>query len=227
MRRAVAAAFLLVLLSCGPEGGGAPSGNTVSFTTDDGVDLVGELRGEGDTAVILLHMYPSDRTAWSPFAELLAEEGYTALAFDFRGYGNSDGDRVVSEIWRDTLAAVRFMRQRGHDRIVLVGASMGGTAALIVGAREELDGVVALSAPSSFMGLTILPEALEIIEEPKLFVAAEGDTSAAATAQQLYAAVPQPKRIEVVDGSAHGIELVVGSEGAAVRRSVVAFLSGL
>jgi pimeloyl-ACP methyl ester carboxylesterase len=227
MRRGAAAALCLILLSCGPDGDDGPAVDTVSFTTSDGVELVGELRGQGDTGVILLHMYPSDRTAWSSFADLLAGEGYTALLFDFRGYGDSGGDRDIALIWRDALAAVRFMRGRGFERIVLVGASMGGIAALIVAARQDLQGVVTLSATSSFMGLTILPEAVALIEEPKLFVAAQGDGAAAPTAQQLYALAPPPKQVEVVEGGDHGIALVEGTGAGEVRRLILRFLSDL
>ena len=226
MRRAATAALCVVLAACtGPGPGEPPPGETVRFTTGDGVELVGDLHGDGDVGVILLHMFQSDRTAWSSFAALLADEGFTALTFDFRGYGDSGGDRVVEDIWRDALAAVRFMRGRGFDRIILVGASMGGTAALVVAAREGLEAVVTLSAASSFMGLSIPPEAVELIEEPKLFVAAQGDSPAAVTAQQLYAAAPPPKKVEVVSGSDHGIDLVEGQRAEAVRRLVVRFLS--
>jgi pimeloyl-ACP methyl ester carboxylesterase len=226
MRRAAAAALCLLLGACTEPGGreAAPE-ETVRFATEDGVELVGELHGDGGVGVILLHMFPSDRASWSSFAEQLADEGYTALSFDFRGYGDSGGDRVIAEIWRDALAAVRFMRGRGFERIVLVGASMGGTAALIVAAREDLEAVVTLSAASSFMGLSIPPEAVELIDEPKLFVASLGDGPAAVTAQQFYALAPSPKRVEVVNGSDHGIELVEGERAQAVRRLVLEFLS--
>jgi esterase/lipase len=226
MRRAATAALCVIFAACtGPGPGEPPPGEIVRFTAGDGVELVGDLHGDGDVGVILLHMFQSDRTAWSSFAALLADEGYTALTFDFRGYGDSGGDRVVEDIWRDALAAVRFMRGRGFERIILVGASMGGTAALVVAAREELEAVATLSAASSFMGLSIPPEAVELIEEPKLFVAAQGDSAAAVTAQQLYAAAPPPKQVEVVSGSDHGIDLVEGQRAGAVRRLVVKFLS--
>lgn len=209
MRRAAAAALLFLAAGCVEPGGGIPPPvETVRFTTDDGIELVGEVRGRGDVGVVLLHMFGVDRTSWRHFAGVLDVQGYTSLSFDFRGYGESEGDPRIDEIWRDTLAAVRFMRERGHDEVVLIGASMGGTAALIVSAREDLASVVTLSAPSSFMGLTIVPEAVELIEEPKLFVAAEGDGLAATAAQQLYSLAPEPKRVEVVEGSDHGVELV-------------------
>jgi pimeloyl-ACP methyl ester carboxylesterase len=226
MRRAAAAALLLLAAACVEPGGGIPPPvETVRFTTDDGIELVGEVRGRGEVGVVLLHMFGGDRTSWRHFAGVLDVQGYTSLAFDFRGYGDSGGQREVGEIWRDALAAVRFMRGRGFERIVLVGASMGGTAALIVAARENLEAVVTLSAASSFMGLSIAPEAVELIDEPKLFVASLGDGPAAVMAQQLYALAPSPKRVEVVNGSDHGTDLLGGGRKGPVDRLILEFLS--
>jgi pimeloyl-ACP methyl ester carboxylesterase len=223
MRRA-AAILCVVLSACASGGSGAPAGEDVRFTTDDGVELVGEVRGNGELAVVLLHMYPADRDSWTPFASRLAGEGYTALSFDFRGYGESGGAKRIDQIWRDVLAAVRLMRSRGHGRIALVGASMGGTAALIVAARADLAGVVTLSAASSFRGLTIPPEALTLIDEPTLFIAAQEDVSAATTAQELYAGSPGGKEVQIVAGSEHGTELLHGEQAGSVQAAILDFL---
>ncbi|HEX2032385.1 MAG TPA: alpha/beta fold hydrolase [Actinomycetota bacterium] len=227
MRRAVAAwsAVVILLGACGgapePE---APPGRVVRFTTDDGVRLTGELRGRGTTGVILSHMFPTDRASWAAFADVLADEGYLALTFDFRGYGDSEGERAIPDIWRDVLAAIEFLRGRGAGRVVLIGASMGGTASLVAAAREDVAGVVSLSGASTFMGLLAPPEALRAITEPKLFVAAEGDGSAAGTAQQFYANSPPPKRVEIVTGDDHGTDLLTGTQGERVRAFIVGFL---
>src|SRR4051794_8081498 len=70
--------------------GRLPEGE-VSFETADKVKLSGLVFGRGDTAVILAHMMASEQSAWQPFAQELAEKGYTALTFDFRGNGKSGG----------------------------------------------------------------------------------------------------------------------------------------
>jgi pimeloyl-ACP methyl ester carboxylesterase len=228
MRRAVAAACVAVLLgpACGRDPGRpeVPSGTIVNFTTEDGVELTGELRGDGPTGVILAHMFPTDRTSWGPLAHELAGRDTTTLAFDFRGYGDSEGTREIPDIWRDVLAAIAFLRERGIDRIVLIGASMGGTAVLIAAAREDVQAVITLSAASTFMGLLAPPEALRGIDEPKLFIAAQGDGSAAATAQQFYAESPPPKRVEIVNGDQHGTELLETGQSEAVRSLILSFI---
>jgi pimeloyl-ACP methyl ester carboxylesterase len=227
MRRAAAVLSLALLLApaCGT---GGPSEarrvETVRFTTDDGLDLAGELRGEGDVGVVLAHMFPTDRESWSSFAALLAERGFFTLAFDFRGYGDSEGDREISEIWRDVVAAVRAVRDRGAARGGVIGASMGGTAALIAATRERVDGVATLSAPSVFMGLSATPDTLAMLTTPKLFVAADGDGVAAQTAQAFYQRSPPSKRVEIVTGTEHGTDLLEGRQSERVRRLLLDFL---
>jgi alpha-beta hydrolase superfamily lysophospholipase len=223
--RAAAAACLVAALatSCGG-GRPAPPAEVVRFTTEDGVGLVGDLRGEGTVGVVLAHMYPEDRASWEEFASLLAAEGYVALNFDFRGFGGSAGEPRVPEMWRDVVAAAETLRSRGARRVVVVGASMGGTAALVAASRVELDGVVTLSAPSTFMGIAATPEVLRAIDEPKLFIAADGDGQAAITAQDFYVRSPGAKRVEIVTGSDHGTDLLEGAQGEVVRMHIMSFL---
>jgi alpha-beta hydrolase superfamily lysophospholipase len=227
MRRAtvVATLALLVVSACTTSGPTeARRGEPVRFTSDDGVELAGELRGDGDVGVVLAHMFPADRTSWSSFATELADRGFRTLAFDFRGYGDSQGEKDIPEIWRDVVAAVHALREDGATRVVLVGASMGGTAALRAAALEPIDGVVTLSAPSTFMGLTAPAEILAGVSAPKLFVAADGDGSAAQTAQAFYEQSPPPKQVEIVTGTEHGTDLLVGRQSELVRRLVTSFL---
>jgi len=237
MRRAVAvrgslvflSLALLLLVACGGEEEAGPTVDTttgapVSFTTYDNVIIDGRLFGDGDVAVILCHMFPNDQTAWFPFAPELAQKGFAALTFDFRGYGESGGDQEISEIPRDLEAAVDFMRGQGFSEIYLVGASMGGTASLIVAAQDEVAGVVAISAPQSFQGL----EALDVVAdvtEPKLFIASEGDLSAVSSLELFFEKAPDPKEERLFTGSAHGTELLEGEHSREFRDLIIGFIS--
>lgn len=228
MRRAAAAACLLVCLAaaCGGSEDAGP-GRVVRFDAPGGPELAGEMRGQGETGVVLAHMFPADRSSWDRLAELLAEQGYRVLNFDFRGFGDSPGNRDLSMLGQDVLAAVEEVRRRGAGRIVVIGASMGGTAALVAASRAELDGVITLSAPSTFMGIAALPEVVQAVDEPKLFIAAQGDGQAAATAQGFYYDAPGAKRLEIVNGSEHGTELLEGGQAEVVRRLILDFLATL
>src|SRR5918999_1501980 len=100
-------------------------------------------------------------------------------------------------MWRDVIAAASRLRARGAESIMLVGASMGGTASLIAASRTDVNGIVTLSAPTTFMGLAAPPEVLAAIDEPKLFLAAEGDGSASESDMALYEGSSGAKRVGV------------------------------
>lgn len=202
-----------------------PSGDTenVGIPLEEGVTLRGRLFGpQHEIGVILSHMRPNDQSAWFEFAEELADEGYAALTFDFRGYGETGGDKDFGKLDEDLAAALRFMRDRGKERVFLIGASMGGTASLVVAAQEDVAGVVAVSAPSRFEdqdGLSAVPD----VTEPKLFIASEDDTAALGF-EELLEAAGEPKEQEVYSGNAHGTNLLQSEHAAAFRQRILQFL---
>ena len=206
----------------------------VAFDSSDGVPLAGRLFGPEHprTAVVLAHMQPADQSSWFEFADILSGEGYGVLTFDFRGYcpggdaGCSEGSKDVSAIWQDVAGAATYLRGRGADTIALIGASMGGTASLVVAGRETSDiaAVITLSAPQNIEGLTVMPDVLASISAAKLFIAGDGDGVAAQTAQELYEGSPQPKAVQIVTSSDHGSDLLEGNQGEIVRRQILTWL---
>jgi pimeloyl-ACP methyl ester carboxylesterase len=207
-----------------PEEAAPPAPQTVVFNTEDGLRLVGTLYGAGrPTAVILSHMYPTDQTSWTPLAELLAEHGYTALAYDFRGYGVSGGDRRVAEIDRDLQAAVAFVRSQGATKIVLVGASMGGTATIKVAAKEQPAAIVVISTPDNFQGLSVSPEEVRAIAAPKLFIGSEGDGATKPTLV-MFEQATEPKEKQVYPGSGHGTFIFDTEHGPDMTQRILDFI---
>ena len=76
------------------------------------------------------------------------------------------------------VAGGRECPAAGAKRIILVGASMGGTAALVAATNIDLAGVAAVSAPREFSGLDAL-RAVRQLEIPALFVAGRRDGKSA------------------------------------------------
>jgi len=200
----------------------------VRFQAPDGITVRGHLYtapGPLRKAVVLAHERPKDQTAWREFARELAAAGYHALTFDFRGYGETGGSVDIAKIDVDLEAAVRFVKSREYPLVYVIGASMGGTAALKVAARQDLAGVATLSAPASISGLDATADAPRIAE-PKLFMAARGDEGGAyvRAAEQLAAAAPAPKDTVFYDGREHGTDLLRSGQGAAVKQRLLQFL---
>ncbi|MBM3705047.1 MAG: alpha/beta fold hydrolase [Actinobacteria bacterium] len=178
----------------------------VTFLTEDSVELNGNIFGQGRKWVILLHMYPTDQTSWFDFAEELARKGYVALTLDFRGYGNSGGNKDdIAKIDKDVMAAINFIKDNyNYDKIFLLGASMGGTAAIVTASEISdsiITGVITLAAPDK-MGSDM--DALSVVSKlkmPKLFISAKGDDYHAESAQKLYDSASEPKDIEIIENS--------------------------
>lgn len=205
-----------------------PDTENVYIVSADDVILNGRLFGPGhDVAVVLSHMEPNDQTAWFDFAEELADAGYAALTFNFRGYGDSGGDRDFSKLDDDLAAAVSWLHQRGKHRVFLVGASMGGTASLVVAAQADVQGVVAISAPAEFEGQNAL-KAVPNVTVPKLFIASEDDELATLSVEQMMEATGEPKDSQIYPGLAHGTNIFLPDQSdssAAIRQRILDFLN--
>ena len=102
----------------------------VHMKTRDGVTIYGLEVGTGTTGVVFGHQYFSDHCEFMALARELAGLGYRAVSIDFRGNGLSSTGRS-NRLDLDIAAAVARLRAEGATRVKLVGASMGGTAALV------------------------------------------------------------------------------------------------
>ncbi len=224
MTRAISAAIAAALLALTVLAVPVRADERVQITATDGVQLVGHLAGHEGPGIVFGHMYPADQRSWTSFAEEMARAGFRTLTFDFRGYGESGGEKDIAAIDRDMEGAYRFLIGRKIRPVFLVGASMGGTAALIVAARVPVAGVATLSAPVAFRGLDAAP-VLSRLTTRTLFIAAEADAPAADAAKHFATHAPDSKTIQFVPGADHGTTLLGGSQAAAVRKSLRDFLT--
>jgi pimeloyl-ACP methyl ester carboxylesterase len=238
-RIALAAALLTLLAACGDDAAGeattttTPASSTtaassssgpdnsitvapvppqdVTFTTADGLTLEGRQFGTGPTWVLLAHMYPADMSSWFAFAAAAQQAGYTALAYNNRGYGASDaGDPL--DVGADALAAFAYAEANGAQAVFFFGASMNGAAALFLAAEEDLAGLASLSGVPAWDNTPGMERAPEITE-PALFVAAEDDGDAVATAQAMADAAGGEAEVVAYPTGGHGTEMFGNNPG--------------
>ena len=116
---------------------------TITVTTErfngDGVALIADHwipPERPDGVVLLLHGGGQTRHSWRATGQTLAEKGWETYAIDARGHGESewadDGDYSTAAHSRDIAAITSQL----DARPVLVGASMGGMAALAAQASD-------------------------------------------------------------------------------------------
>jgi alpha/beta superfamily hydrolase len=207
----------------------------IILTTDDHLKIYGHIyRSDGDLAVVLAHQreYGADEKSWRSFVELIVPRGYTALTFNFRGIGRSEGDinYMESELVRDVSAAIELLQAEGFRRIACIGSSMGGTACLEAALRYDLEGIAAIAAPMSLGEPTkITVEDLKLLTLPKLFVCADNDRYGRlpGRTQLMYDESPEPKQLKFFPGTAHGTELFFTQHKEELRQLLLDFLDGL
>jgi pimeloyl-ACP methyl ester carboxylesterase len=201
---------------------------TVSIPTSDGGVVFADLYGSGEKGLVLAHGGRFNKESWRPQAEQFASAGFHVLAFDFRGYGKSHGpgqaDIFTAPLQLDVLAAVRYLHSIGAKTVSIVGGSLGGGAAgdaSIASAPGEIDRLVFLgSSPNG---------PAEKLKSPSLFLVARDDASGDGLRlpgiQAQFDKAPQPKKLVILDGSAHAQYLFQTPQAQRVMDEILHFLS--
>jgi fermentation-respiration switch protein FrsA (DUF1100 family) len=129
----------------------------VRLRTSDGLTLHGWFlpagtASNGTGAVILFcHGNGGNISHRLPVYEVLLETGASVLAFDYRGYGQSEGTPGEEGTYRDAEAALEWLVNRGFapTQIIAFGESLGGGVATELARRHRLGGLVLQSTFTS------------------------------------------------------------------------------
>ena len=191
-------------------------------------EVQGDLYGAGTKALILAHGGRFNKESWRSQAEEFARAGFLVLAIRFRGDAlNPDGSPSAegsdADNATDVLAAAAYLRHIGALTISAVGASLGGDA---VGNAD------AHSTPGTFDRIVLLGsaggDAFAKLNGRKLFIVAREDRSGSGprlpTITEHFRSAPEPKRLVVLDGSAHAQFLFATSQGPLVMKTILEFL---
>jgi fermentation-respiration switch protein FrsA (DUF1100 family) len=171
--------------------------------------------------------------------------GVGIFAFDYRGYGESEGSPDERGAYLDAVAAYRYLRDTlgvPAERIVLFGHSLGSAVAVELATREPASGLILDGALLSAVarGRELYPwlpvrliarnrfesdRKIGRLTLPKLFLHARADDVVPIDhGRRLFALAPEPKRFVPLAGG-HGDAFLVDS--AAYYGAISAFLAGL
>jgi pimeloyl-ACP methyl ester carboxylesterase len=194
------------------------------LTTADGVRLYAVEAGDGAVGVVLAHQARSDLCEELPYAKTLVGAGLRVLAFDFRGNGRS---ARPSKNWlayrRDFAAAVKQLHADGSPQVFLVGASMGGAAAVQNSAGLPFAGIVSLSGTWLWPGYGINKPGPRALRAPFLYIGSKNDWRAPLKeARAIVRKVgSRDKRSVFYRGSLHGWQLVQDASFASKTRALI------
>ena len=194
----------------------------VDFKTEDNVTIAANLwRGEKE-AVLLIHMLNSKKESYNVFAEKLNKAGFTVLALDMRGHGESLEQNGLKKNWEqfneqdfknmilDQKAADEFLIKEGFQLRTIMGASIGANNALnYASINSGIQNVILLSQGLDYRGVTT-EEAAKIVRARTIIVASEEDAYAYGSSKALNEILANSE-FKALRGAGHGTVMFSGT----------------
>jgi fermentation-respiration switch protein FrsA (DUF1100 family) len=163
---------------------------------------------------------------------LLCAAGLDVPLFDYRGYGRSTGRPSELGTYRDARAVRSALLARptvDRDRVLYVGESLGGGVALELALAHPPAGLVLTSTFTSvrdmarrhypFVPPAVVPDAYPSLRRvrglraPLLVIHGDRDELVPVRhAQALFEAVPDPKRLHIIEGVGHNDLVTLAGE---------------
>jgi len=111
--------------------------------------------------VLYHHGNAEDLGAVRPFLMALYEQGYSVMAYDYRGYGASEGTPSEKHAYQDAEAAYAYLANQAGispDRIISHGRSLGAALAVDIARKHNIGGLIVESGfVSAFRVKTHIP----------------------------------------------------------------------
>jgi fermentation-respiration switch protein FrsA (DUF1100 family) len=190
--------------------------------------------------VLLSHGNAEDLGWVLPSLPPLRDLGFGVFAYDYRGYGLSQGRASEQHVYADIDAAYDYLTRELRvpaARIILYGRSLGAGAAVDLAARQPVGGLI-LESPflTAFRVMTRIPlfpfdrfrnvDKIGRVRCPVLVMHGEADEIVPLWhGQQLFERVPGPKMFLAVPGAHHNDFLwVAGARYVTALRDFEALL---
>ncbi|BEP58272.1 alpha/beta hydrolase [Variovorax sp. V118] len=226
----------------------------VRFTSADGTRLSGwfiPAAGRADPkaakgTVVHFHGNAQNMSSHWRFVAWLPAQDYNVFVFDYRGYGESDGEPEPRGVFEDSNAALDHVRARADvdaSRLFVFGQSLGGTNAIAAVGSGNRAGVKAVAIESTFYSYRSiandkLPGAGLLVRDDyaaSKFVAAlapipllliHGTADAVIPhhhSQRLLADAKEPKQLIEVPGAGHLEPMAAPRFAATYRQALTTF----
>jgi len=168
--------------------------------------------------------------------ERIRAAGFAVFAYDYQGYGTSEGRPSERHAYEDELAAYNFLLQSMHvpgSRIIALGRSVGSGPACDLASRHPVAGLILESAFTSafrvMIRVRLLPfdkfdniRKIKAVHCPVLVIHGTADSVIKISmGKQLFAAATEPKQALWIVGANHNDVAFVG--GTRYSESLKAF----
>ena len=211
--------FSLILMVINVQSIMANDYELITYNTEDGgVIEASFFKGDQDFAVIFAHGAIFNKESWYFMAERLQKVWISSLSLDFRGYGNSKKGSTDKRSL-DILGAIDYLKEKGFNKIAIVGGSMGG-AAVLNALDIKTDAVikkVVLLAPAGGKGIASksIKKMIVVSKNERLFT----------RVNTIYDESAQPKQLKVYPGSFHAQHMFKAEYNDELTTLIIDFLN--
>lgn len=182
---------------------------------------------KAEYTILYSHGNAEDIFTSTPFFEDLSETGFNVLAYDYRGYGTSEGTPSEKNSYEDIETAYHYLvkeKQISPEKIIIHGRSLGGALSIELASRKKCGGLI---VESSFVtafrvmtGISIYPfdkfESLNKIGNikcPILIIHGTNDTLIPFWhGRKLFEAANEPKTFVPIEKADHNDVVAVGGK---------------
>lgn len=218
------ALLVMLLVGCVVQKGDEMTG---FLTSKDGTNIAYDFwQGNKEMpGVLLVHQLPASKESWSVFVPELTSRGYSVLAIDYRGRGQSSGKlqtfQDFQNIALDVDAGIDFLKTKGVKSVIVIGASIGANHALLAAIQSsEVTLAVLLSPGLDYRGVKT-ESATSKLTKPLLVVASEDDAYSSMSAKKLYELAKGEKELKMFDTAGHGTDMFSEQELSQVILSFI------
>ncbi|WP_019503088.1 alpha/beta hydrolase [Pseudanabaena sp. PCC 6802] len=168
--------------------------------------------------VLFIHGNAEDLGDLRSELELLHSWGFSVFAYDYRGYGTSDGTPSEQNAYQDADTAYKYLTQNlgvPAQQVLIYGRSVGSGSAIELATRYPVAGLILEGAFTSAFRVVVpfplLPfdkftnlDKISRVQSPVLVMHGQIDEVIPIHhGQKLYAAAPEPKLALWVEGAGH------------------------
>jgi alpha-beta hydrolase superfamily lysophospholipase len=220
-------AWLALALAIASTAAVSAGGRSIALRAADGTTLSASIYEAGHQAapaVVLVHMLRRTHADWNGVAEALQQAGFTVVALDLRGHGDSAGSYEsngdLGVLVQDVQAAVGLLQARSdvaRGRVGIAGASLGASLAVLAAAADPSIRSIALLSPAlEYRGLKCETALKRYSPRPALLVGASDDPYAMRSVRQLTTVGPANEAL-TLEGAGHGTTMLARDPDLASR----------
>lgn len=192
----------------------------LKIKTKDGVEISALYLSEPNSEFTILYSHGNaeDIGDIREVLEAFQHKGFSVLAYDYRGYGTSDGTPSEKTAYEDAEAVYEYLTGKlgcPPERIIALGRSLGGAAAMHLACKEKLAGLILEGAfVTAFRVVTHVPifpfdkfrniDKIKQVKCPILIIHGRDDEIIPFWhGEKLFEAANEPKLNFWVDGAGH------------------------